>query len=72
MNTNKFQFFFNRYWILLGFVSVKFILQFVLVNPIYELHRDEFLHLDQAFHPAAGYISVPPFSVDGKCCLFNG
>jgi len=26
------------------------------------LHRDEFLHLDQAFHPAAGYISVPPFS----------
>lgn len=62
MNTNKFRFFFNRYWILLGLVSVKFILQFVLVNPIYELHRDEFLHLDQAYHLAAGYISVPPFS----------
>lgn len=54
--------FFEKYWILLGFVALKLILQFVLVNPIYELHRDEFLHLDQAFHPAAGYISVPPFS----------
>jgi 4-amino-4-deoxy-L-arabinose transferase and related glycosyltransferases of PMT family len=54
--------FFRRYWVLALLVSVKLILQFVLVNPVYELHRDEFLHLDQAFHPAAGYISVPPFS----------
>jgi 4-amino-4-deoxy-L-arabinose transferase-like glycosyltransferase len=51
-----------RYWILLALITIKFVLQYVLVNPIYELHRDEFLHLDQAFHPAAGYISVPPFS----------
>ena len=62
MNANKLRFFLNNYWILLALVAVKFISQFVLVNPIYELHRDEFLHLDQAFHPAAGYISVPPFS----------
>lgn len=54
--------FLRRYWVLFMLVSAKLILQFVLVNPVYELHRDEFLHLDQAFHPAAGYISVPPFS----------
>lgn len=52
----------NRYWILLLLVLVKLTLQFVFVNPVYELHRDEFLHLDQAFHPSAGYISVPPFT----------
>jgi hypothetical protein len=38
------------------------VLQLVFVNPVYELHRDEFLHLDQAFHASAGYISVPPFT----------
>ncbi|HQS05817.1 MAG TPA: glycosyltransferase family 39 protein [Daejeonella sp.] len=26
------------------------------------MHRDEFLHLDQAHHPAWGYQSVPPFT----------
>lgn len=46
--------------ILTGFVVAKFILQYVLVNPEYELQRDEFLHLDQAKHLAWGYISVPP------------
>ena len=34
----------------------------VVVNPVYELHRDEFLHLDQANHLAAGFISVPPLT----------
>jgi hypothetical protein len=38
------------------------ILQYVVVNPVYELHRDEFLYLDQANHFAFGYISVPPFT----------
>ncbi|HAH24095.1 MAG TPA: glycosyl transferase [Prolixibacteraceae bacterium] len=51
-----------NYWILLVFVALKLVLQFVLVNPIYELHRDEFLHLDQANHLAFGYISVPPLT----------
>ncbi len=46
--------------LLIGFIIVKFILQFVLVSPEYELQRDEFLHLDQAHHLAWGYISVPP------------
>lgn len=46
---------------LLGiFILVKMILQYVLVNPVYELHRDEFLHLDQAKHLAWGFHSVPP------------
>lgn len=50
------------YWILFLLIAVKMVLQFVVVNPVYELHRDEYLHLDQANHPAAGYISVPPFT----------
>lgn len=46
--------------VLSGFVLAKFILQYFLVSPEYELHRDEFLHLDQANHLAWGYLSVPP------------
>ena len=42
------------------FILVKIILQYILVNPVYELHRDEFLHLDQAKHLAWGFHSVPP------------
>ncbi len=44
----------------MGFIIAKFVLQYVLISPIYELHRDEFLHLDQAHHLAWGYESVPP------------
>ncbi|MDP4189851.1 MAG: glycosyltransferase family 39 protein, partial [Bacteroidota bacterium] len=54
--------FIGRYWILIFLLLLKFILQFMLVNPVYELHRDEFLHLDQADHLAFGFISVPPFT----------
>ncbi len=49
-------------FILLAFIAAKFVLQYALVSPSYELHRDEFLHLDQAHHLAWGYISVPPVS----------
>ncbi|HET6558272.1 MAG TPA: glycosyltransferase family 39 protein [Prolixibacteraceae bacterium] len=52
----------QSYWLLLVFLIGKMILQFVVVNPVYELHRDEFLYLDQAKHLAAGYISVPPLT----------
>jgi hypothetical protein len=61
MNLNL-RFFLNKYWILLVIIAIKLWLQFALVNPIYELHRDEFLHLDQANHLAFGFISVPPFT----------
>ena len=54
--------FIERYWILLLLITIKLILQIVLVNPVYELHRDEFLYLNQADHLAFGYISVPPFT----------
>lgn len=54
--------FFKNYWLLLVIVAAKFILQYSMVNPYYELHRDEFLHLDQAHHLAFGYISVPPLT----------
>lgn len=46
--------------LLIGFIIAKFVLQYVLVSPEYELQRDEFLHLDQAHHLSWGYISVPP------------
>lgn len=74
INLSGFRYFFYRYWILLLLIVIKFVLQFVLVNPVYELHRDEFLHLDQAFHPSAGFISVPPFTswIASLIYLFGG
>jgi len=48
------------YWILILFIIAKFALQYSLISPEYELHRDEYLHLDQANHLAWGYLSVPP------------
>lgn len=47
-------------WLLVGFLVLKFILQYSLINPAYDLQRDEYLHLDQGDHLAWGYISVPP------------
>ncbi|MDQ7949112.1 MAG: glycosyltransferase family 39 protein [Pedobacter sp.] len=47
---------------LILFIALKMVLQFVVVNPIYELHRDEYLHLDQAHHLAWGFHSVPPLT----------
>jgi hypothetical protein len=46
--------------ILIGFILLKFVLQYVLISPQYDLQRDEYLHLDQAHHLAWGYLSVPP------------
>ncbi|MHA3787136.1 glycosyltransferase family 39 protein [Flavobacterium hauense] len=46
--------------ILVVFILLKFLLQFYLCNDKYDLHRDEYLHLDQAHHLAWGYLSVPP------------
>lgn len=50
----------NKLWILWGLILLKFILQYSLIDPVYELHRDEFLYLDQGRHLAWGYTSVPP------------
>jgi len=46
--------------ILIGFILLKFLLQYLLHNPTYDLQRDEYLHLDQASHLAWGFESVPP------------
>jgi len=54
--------FVDRYWILFVLIIIKMVLQYVVVNPVYELHRDEFLYLNQADHLSFGYISVPPFT----------
>ena len=52
----------TEYSCLVFFLSLKLILSFVLVNSVYELQRDEFLHLDQANHLATGFTSVPPLT----------
>lgn len=44
------------------FILLKFLLQYQLTDPVYDLHRDEFLHLDLGAHPAWGYLSVPPLT----------
>jgi hypothetical protein len=48
--------------ILLGFILLKFLLQYFLLSSDYDLQRDEYLHLDQAKHLAWGFQSVPPFT----------
>src|SRR5579863_6720168 len=48
--------------ILIGFIALKFLLQYLLLSPAYDLQRDEYLYLDQANHLAWGYLSVPPFT----------
>ena len=50
----------KRELLLLFFVLLKFILQYVAINPVYELHRDEYLHVDLGNHLSWGYTTVPP------------
>ena len=51
-----------KYFVLFLFIILKFVLQYILIDDIYDLQRDEYLHLDQANHLAWGYLSVPPFT----------
>ena len=59
MSVNKIHYS-RKAFILVAFVLAKFLLQYLLNNPYYDLQRDEYLYLDQANHPAWGYLSVPP------------
>lgn len=52
----------KKTFVLAGFIGLKFLLQFLLLSPAYDLQRDEYLHLDQANHLDWGYRSVPPFT----------
>lgn len=52
---------------------IKFVLPFVLQNPLYELHRNEMLYLEQGNHLAWGFLEVPPMlSVFSKLTLLAG
>jgi Dolichyl-phosphate-mannose-protein mannosyltransferase len=48
--------------ILFAFILAKFVLQYSLIIPEYDLQRDEFMHLDQANHLAWGYATIPPMT----------
>ena len=48
--------------LLFFFVGLKFILQYFAIHPVYELHRDEYLHIDLGNHLAWGYTTVPPLT----------
>lgn len=50
----------KRTVILCFFILLKFVIQYFAIDSAYELHRDEYLHLDLAKHLAWGYSSVPP------------
>lgn len=52
----------SNYYALIGLIAIKFIIQYLIIHPVYELQRDEYLHLDQGLHLAWGYISVPPMT----------
>ena len=44
------------------FLLLKLVLPLLLIDAAYELHRDEYLHLDQAKHLSWGFYSVPPLT----------
>ncbi|MEJ7681457.1 MAG: hypothetical protein WKG06_27125 [Segetibacter sp.] len=59
----------------IGFILAftKFLLPFILQNPMYELHRDEMLYLEQGNHLAWGFMEVPPLlSIFAKLALSIG
>lgn len=41
-------------------VIIKFVLPFFLQDPVYQLHRDEYLYIEQAHHMSWGFMEVPP------------
>ena len=52
----------NRNICLLFFIILKLVIQYFAIDPVYELHRDEYLHIDLGKHLAWGYLSVPPIT----------
>ncbi len=58
-----------------GFILafIKFILPFLLQHPVYELHRDEMLYIEQGNHLAWGFMEVPLLlSILAKLALLAG
>ena len=57
----------------LAFALVKFGSGYFLINPAYDLQRDEYLYLNQGQHLAWGYLEVPPLmAVQGWVALALG
>lgn len=52
----------RSYYLLAGLILLKMILHYCIIHPVYDLHRDEYLHLDMAGHLSGGYLSVPPLT----------
>ena len=51
----------KRYFILtIILAALKLVLPFLLQNPVYELHRDEYLYFEQGQHLDFGYLENPP------------
>lgn len=48
----------NRLLYLLAIIG--FILPFLIIDPTYELHRDEYLYLEEGKHLAWGFMEIPP------------
>src|SRR5690349_19649659 len=48
--------------VLIFLFLLKMTMHLWLIDAAYDLHRDEFLHLDQGKHLAWGFESVPPFT----------
>jgi hypothetical protein len=46
--------------IIFGIAIIKFLVSFMLIHPMYELHRDEYLYLAESDHLAWGYLEAPP------------
>lgn len=44
------------------FALVKFASGYLLLSPLYDLHRDEYLYLEHGRHLAWGYLEVPPLT----------
>ncbi|APU69524.1 ArnT family glycosyltransferase [Christiangramia flava] len=55
-------FFTKRSILIIALIVLKFVLQYLLLSPEYDLQRDEYLHLDLGNHLAWGYLSVPPLT----------
>jgi hypothetical protein len=47
-------------WVPLSLALVKFVLPYLLQDPVYELHRDEYLYLAEGNHMSWGFMEVPP------------
>ena len=48
------------WWLIISLAIIKFVLPFLLLSPVYELQRDEFLYYQQGQQLALGYLENPP------------